>query len=148
MIRECVRKLPIQLVILGALCLWPALPALADGALAVHITNPKYDSEYASGEAVFFTGSVKKNGAEVKGLSFVWRSNLDGKLGTGTALAVKTLSVGIHRITLDVFDQSGIVGSDTVKIKVSSVKSDGPGDAEKGLGTGADGGQYIPNPFN
>lgn len=138
--------LALALAASSAVFIWTASAVWAAVPVEVHITNPKYDSQHASGEKIFFTASVRKGAIDVKGLSMVWTSNLDGKLGTGAGLVTDNLSTGIHRITLEVTDKTGIVGSDTIKIKVSPAPANSEG--ATGFGTDAGSGGYIPNPFN
>ncbi|KJS30519.1 MAG: hypothetical protein VR64_14905 [Desulfatitalea sp. BRH_c12] len=132
---------------MAALSAGGVMPAFAESPVTVHITEPSYDSQHVTGSAVVFACSVGNgSGEEIKEASLVWRSNLDGKLGTGAKFTTNLLSVGLHRITLDVSDQKGIVGSDTIKIKVTqSQAADGQ---TGGLGISTGDGEYVVNPFN
>jgi hypothetical protein len=50
--------------------------------------------------------------------ALTWESDRDGKLGTGSELLTRTLSVGEHRITLRARDGSGAEGTATITITI------------------------------
>ncbi|MFZ1985088.1 MAG: hypothetical protein WAU91_11785 [Desulfatitalea sp.] len=140
-------------------CLVPAMalvcglvivPASAREGAAVHVTSPNYDSTYVAGDTIVFTCTAKSTGgAEIPKAKFVWTSQLDGKIGEGAPLKISTLTVGIHRITVEASDDKGSLGTDSIKIKISATKGaeDGtrPGAAPTGVGKGE---PYLVNPFN
>jgi hypothetical protein len=134
--------------VLLALCVFTA-SAMAAAPAQVRIDSPLYDSEHVVGETIFFTSSIHNPaGGEITKASFVWTSSLNGKIGSGAHMNVSHLSVGLHRITLDVSGPSGIIGSDTVKIKVSHSKAGQGNDPSSDIGIGTGDGNYVPNPFN
>jgi hypothetical protein len=49
---------------------------------------------------------------------FTWSSDRDGALGNGLEIATRTLSKGVHQITLKVVDDDGNVGSATIVLYV------------------------------
>ncbi|MCC5840436.1 MAG: PKD domain-containing protein [Opitutales bacterium] len=52
------------------------------------------------------------------GASLLWESNIDGFLGTGSQLTVSDLLVGVHRISLTVFDSEGAHGMRSFEVIV------------------------------
>lgn len=90
------------------------------------ITIPSDGSTYTSVDSIIFsgTGYDTEDGA-LSGSSLVWKSNVDGQIGTGTSFTNSSLSVGTHTITLTVTDSGGLTGSDSVNIIVESTTSSG-----------------------
>lgn len=135
---------------LALVCGLAAVPASARDGVAVHITSPNYDSTHVAGDTIVFTCNAKSaGGPDIPKAKFVWSSQLDGKIGEGALLKLSTLTVGIHRITVEATDDTGSIGTDSVKIKINATKAadDGtkPGAAPAGVGKGE---QYVVNPFN
>ena len=54
----------------------------------------------------------------MSGSQLRWRSDIDGPLGVGDELAVETLSVGVHQLTLSVIDSGGLTGEAAVTVYV------------------------------
>jgi hypothetical protein len=52
--------------------------------------------------------------------SFRWTSDKDGALGTGQELYTRKLSKNVHRITLEVRDQEGKVGTTSIRVYVDT----------------------------
>lgn len=126
-------------------------PATAGEGASVKITSPKYDSVHVAGDSIVFACSVKSAaGVEMPKVKMVWSSQLDGKIGEGALLKVDSLTLGIHRITVEAYDESGAnLGTDSIKLKVSQTKET-DGDANSGvapIGVGK-GEPYVVNPFN
>lgn len=92
----------------------------------VNITNPPTGSSFEEGQGVSFEGSATDpEQGSLGGPALVWRSDLDGRLGTGIAVDAPSLSAGDHEITLEATDNQGATGSDTISI---AVVSDAPSD--------------------
>ena len=87
---------------------------------AVVITGPETGYSCVSGATVLFTGAAidAEDGDRTAGI--VWKSNLDGNLGTGGTV-YKTLSVGSHTITATTTDSGGKSASDTITVVVQPV---------------------------
>jgi hypothetical protein len=120
-------------------------------AATVTITSPKYDSEHALGESLVFSCNVKSaGGGEVPNVKLIWTSQLDGKIGEGALLKINTLTVGIHRITVEAYDEGGgSMGTASIKLKISQVKDTGSGTDSVVTPTGVGKGEpYVVNPFN
>jgi serine protease len=135
---------------LALVCGLSVVPASAREGAAVHITSPNYDSTHVAGDTIVFTSNAKSaGGPDIPKAKFVWTSQLDGKIGEGALLKISTLTVGIHRIMVEVSDDSGSLGTDSIKIKINATKAadEGtkPGAAPAGAGKGE---QYVVNPFN
>lgn len=135
---------------LALVCGLVAAPASARDGIAVHITSPNYDSTHVAGDTIVFTCNAKSaGGPEIPKAKYVWTSQLDGKIGEGALLKLSTLTVGIHRITVEASDETGSLGTNSIKIKINATKAadEGakPGAAPTGVGKGE---QYVVNPFN
>jgi hypothetical protein len=73
------------------------------------IDQPTSGATFCAGEMVTFRGSAYDvNQPLLPESAFVWSSNLNGNLGTGSTRSINTLSVGSHVITLRVTDSSGL----------------------------------------
>lgn len=130
---------------------WAVSPAAATEAATVSITSPAYDSAHVLGESIVFSCSVKSTASgEIPKVQVIWTSQLDGKIGEGALLKIDTLTVGIHRITVEAYNEAGAsLGTASIKLKVNQTKSGdngtGSGSAPIGVGKGE---PYVVNPFN
>ena len=87
------------------------------------ITAPDNGSSYEKGDTITFTGTATDTEDEnLTGASLIWASNISGTLGTGTSLAVNTLSAGMHTITLTAIDSESATGTDTITVIVNNNK--------------------------
>ena len=85
------------------------------------ITNPSDQDEFDEGENISFTGTG--NDAEDGALSggdLVWRSSIDGVIGTGGSVSDRDLSLGTHTISLTATDSADVFGTDIITITISS----------------------------
>jgi hypothetical protein len=92
---------------------------------AVSITSPVEGRSYSTAHALSFTGSG--NDAEDGNLPdslLIWKSDVDGELGRGATLIVKSLSGGHHTITLDGADIDGATARASVGIDVTDLQTD------------------------
>jgi hypothetical protein len=91
----------------------------ANTAPTATITGPADGSSYEAGDTIPLagTGSDPEDGA-LTGSSLSWQSSLDGSLGTGASLAMASLSVGLHTITLVAVDSGGLTGNDSIAVTV------------------------------
>ena len=72
------------------------------------IITPANLATYAQGVSILFTGSATDpEDGVLSGASIVWRSSIDGQIGTGTAFTKSNLSVGQHTITMTSTDSKG-----------------------------------------
>lgn len=94
-------------------------PPVFNTAPTVTITAPGDGASFAAGASVSF--SAASADAEDGDLSaaVVWRSDLDGDLGSGATLAVN-LSEGIHTISAGVTDAGGKTASTSITITVGN----------------------------
>ena len=85
------------------------------------ITAPAAGSSVVQGTSVAFagTGTDPEDGA-LTGASLTWSSSINGAIGTGASLAINTLSVGAHVITLTARDAQGLTGTSTVALTVTA----------------------------
>ncbi|MFZ5570311.1 MAG: PKD domain-containing protein [Thermodesulfobacteriota bacterium] len=85
------------------------------------ITAPAGGSTFDEGELITFTGTgTDPDDGALAGNDLVWTSSLDGQLGTGSPLAIQTLSAGNHTITLTVTDSDGDEDTASINIKVGN----------------------------
>lgn len=83
--------------------------SLANQRPSVSISQPAPNATFAQGATISFVGSATDpEDGPLAGASLTWRSDRDGVLGTGSAIS-RTLSAGVHRITLDASDSRGAV---------------------------------------
>lgn len=83
------------------------------------IIAPAGGSSFAAGIAITFTGTgTDPEDGSLSGASLVWRSDLDGELGTGESVTTSELSIGIHTITLSVVDSDGGVDVHPITVPI------------------------------
>lgn len=106
--------------------------------VTVHITNrsPRVSIERPSNHArLRVGGTVRLAGhatdpdplsgpAQIPSHQLEWRSDTQGRLGTGTVLAVSNLQGGKHRITLRARDEFGGTGTASIDVEVVNAKPD------------------------
>jgi hypothetical protein len=94
-------------------------------APTVTITSPGTGLTLLLGTSVTFAGTAtdKEDGNITNRL--VWRSSLDGQIGTGASFT-RSLSLGLHVITASVTDSSGAAGSRQISLTVSLLASAAP----------------------
>lgn len=74
---------------------------------AASISSPT-GTYFKEGENIIFSGSATgTGGGELTGNAMVWKSNVDGRIGTGKTLITSALSAGDHEITLTASDSTG-----------------------------------------
>ena len=96
------------------------------GAPVVTITSPTPNASFASGASVSLVASATDLEQGVVSSQIAWSSNRDGALGTGASLS-KVLSTGNHTLTASVTDQTDLVGSAQVTVRVSAPAGAGCG---------------------
>ena len=113
------------------------------GAPLVTITAPPDGTEVLEGGTLTFTGEALDATTPADQLTFAWNSDLDGPLSgalsaDGQSIVPNiTLSLGDHIVTLEVLDQDGEIGEDSIVVHVvedvpeDPVEED-PVDAEEG----------------
>lgn len=83
------------------------------------ITSPGNDSVYASAQLVLLRGHATDPDDGSPGeRDMIWRSSVDGDLGTGDELLVTHLSEGTHQISFSVSDSDGNSATDSISIQV------------------------------
>ena len=94
-------------------------------APTVAISSPASGGSFLSGSAIPFSGSASDSQDGNISSRLVWKSSLDGQIGTGASFS-KVLTVGSHVITASVTDSGGLSASSSVTITVvSSVTTSG-----------------------
>ena len=81
---------------------------------AIEVQSPLPDERFITGEAVPLVATLRSDFA-CDGTELTWVSSLDGPLGTGPSLSIKTLSVGTHEVAVDGYGVSA-----TSKVSVFS----------------------------
>ena len=95
---------------------------LSKKAPIVHIEAPQTAGQlFGLGATITFVGSAYdfEDGA-LTADRFAWSSDRDGALGTGSTLAVATLTPGIHTITLHVTDSDSQASTAQVQVEVAN----------------------------
>lgn len=91
------------------------------------ITAPEDGSDFDVGAAITFQGTGEDAWTAAEDLQFRWISDLDGELSGAVSAAGQSivvadaLSQGQHRITLEVIDGDGAIGTDTITVDVDVV---------------------------
>jgi hypothetical protein len=97
-------------------------PGGTNTAPTVSITSPGNGSTFAEGTSITFAGSASDKEDGNLSSSLIWKSNLDGQIGTGATFARK-LSVGSHTVTATVTDSRGLTGSRQIGVSVAASTS-------------------------
>lgn len=86
----------------------------------LNLLSPADGSFSAPGATIQFTASaIDTDGSDISAAT-EWSSDLDGILGTGSSLAVSTLSPGTHNITASVTDSSGQIQEKSILITIDN----------------------------
>jgi hypothetical protein len=104
----------------GIEALYP--PGGTNTAPAVTITSPADGTSAAEGTSVSFAGSASDKEDGNLSSSLIWKSNLDGQIGTGATFA-RQLSVGSHTVTATVTDSGGLTDSRQIGVTVTASTS-------------------------
>jgi len=91
---------------------------VVDRVPTVTITSPT-ENTFLPGQAVTFRASAMDKEDGDLSIKIKWSSNLDGILGLGSSLS-KSLSVGTHIITAEVFDSRGQTASASLVVTVAN----------------------------
>jgi hypothetical protein len=93
--------------------------AAANTAPSVTISSPSMSAAIASGAPVTFSGSASDTEDGNLTSALVWRSNIDGQIGTGGSFT-RTLSAGDHMITATVVDSGGLTTQRAITLTVTA----------------------------
>jgi hypothetical protein len=101
-------------------------PKVKEGQIAntvpsVTIQSPVSGSTFVQGAAVNFSGSATDTEDGNLSAIIVWKSSLNGNLGSGANLSVSNLLVGTHTITATVTDSGGLSKSTTINLTVTQL---------------------------
>jgi cysteine-rich repeat protein len=92
----------------------------------VNITSPYDGDAFSQGYDINFTGyATDFEDGNLTGASLVWRSSIDGIIGTGGEFTFATLSPGQHTITLTATDSFGLSSSDSININITLITCPG-----------------------
>lgn len=96
----------------------------------VSITRPSAGEVVNQGATALFQGSVRDDEDAASALSVAWSSSLDGALSTAapdssgqTTFSTAALSPGLHIITLQATDTTGLQGSATTTLQINQAPS-------------------------
>ncbi|HLB48525.1 MAG TPA: FHA domain-containing protein, partial [Anaerolineales bacterium] len=85
----------------------------------VYLAAPQDGATFPVGEMVIFQGfATDLEDGVVEDEAYVWSSDVDGELGSGSTLWALSLTPGEHAITLTVSDRDGMSASASVRIVV------------------------------
>ena len=97
----------------------PPAPPPVNASPTAQINSPAWYAGFLTGDSISFNGSGDDSeDGNLLGLSLVWRSNVDGQIGTGESFTT-TLSLGNHTITLEATDSKSATGMAVRDISVS-----------------------------
>ena len=90
-------------------------------APVVAITAPEDGATLNSPSAVNLAGTAEDpEDGTIGGADLVWRSDLDGTLGSGQTLTT-SLSEGLHQLELQATDSEGATGIDAISVTVTAI---------------------------
>jgi len=97
------------------------LPPLPDNAPpSVEIAAPLDDSVFTAGDTIGFAASAVDTEEGDLSAAIDWTSDIDGPLGSGAAISIASLSVGLHQINASVTDGDDAQGVDSVSLRIAS----------------------------
>jgi hypothetical protein len=105
--------------IAGIEALYPPA-AGSNTAPTISISNPVNNALATQGTPVPFSGSAADTQDGNITSKLVWRSNLDGQIGTGGSFSAAALSAGTHTITASAIDNGGMTGSGQVAVTITA----------------------------
>ncbi len=79
------------------------------------------DKPFPQGRSIQFEASADNFPDELKDSSFIWMSDINGRIGSGPAISTDSLSEGSHVTTATVTDSSGLSASHSRNITVTMV---------------------------
>ncbi|AFU58858.1 putative peptidase [Candidatus Nitrososphaera gargensis Ga9.2] len=80
---------------------------------------PPNNSEFRTGQSIEFRGFAYDLDESISDSNLSWTSNIDGPIGTGRTTS-RTLSEGVHTITLQATDLYGATGETSIVVNVVS----------------------------
>ena len=107
-----------------------------NAAPTVTISNPSNGATVTVGTSVTFTGSANDTQQGNLTSQLVWRSNLDGQIGTGPSFT-KALTAGTHSITASVTDSGGLTTQRSITVYSAAAPSPTTGTPPPTTGTTA-----------
>jgi hypothetical protein len=94
--------------------------ATTNTAPSVSISNPATSSSFAQGTTISFAGSATDTQDGTISSKLVWKSSLNGQIGTGASFSTSALSAGSQTITATVTDSGGLSASRSITITVNA----------------------------
>ena len=94
-------------------------------APTVTISSPANGASIASGATVGFSGSASDTQDGNITSKMVWRSSIDGQIGTGGSFS-RVLTSGSHTITVTVADAGGLTAQKSITVTVASASTPPP----------------------
>jgi hypothetical protein len=95
-------------------------------APTVSIASPANNATVTAGTSVTFSGSASDTQDGNLSSALVWRSNIDGQIGTGASFST-ALTAGTHTITARVTDSGGLTGQRSITVSAGSTSTSGGG---------------------
>lgn len=88
-----------------------------NAAPSVIIASPTDGFFYVQGDLIQLNAAVVDDNDST--VNVIWRSSIEGELGSGNLISTETLSVGIHTITAIATDSQGLIGIAEVVLTVT-----------------------------
>ncbi len=107
-----------------------AVFTVANQPPSAEIVAPAADTTLVAGTTLGFEADATDDSGSMDGDQVQWRSSLDGAIGSGASIALSTLSVGSHTITMVADDGDGGIDEDSVEVLVVSELSELPAPAD------------------
>jgi len=90
------------------------------------IASPASSSTFAQDSAIVFAATASDAEDGDVSASFVWTSNIAGRIGTGATFTTSTLAAGTHVVTATASDSAGLTGAASVTVKVVALDTTPP----------------------
>jgi hypothetical protein len=85
----------------------------------VTIVTPGDEASFEEGELITFSGTAVDTKDGDLSADLIWKSSIDGPIGSGASFSITDLSIGIHTITAEAADSRQLVGSDLIVISIT-----------------------------
>jgi len=108
------------ITVLSLIATWYFSKYYSNQAPKAKIEEPANNSVFSEGDSITFRGSATDTEDKViSSENYFWESGREARvIGNGRIIVTKKLSVGLHNIFLQVFDNKGASGTDRITIEI------------------------------